>query len=342
MPSPAPRTAVVVRLGSAVPPKQVQPRPGGLRRRAPPPAATWSGATVKRIAWWTTSGVARQHVAAGDERVGRQVRVEQEAVVVVLAAGRRGRRVGTARHLEGLEPLARAQRHRRRRLDRLVVVVVRLLGDADGDARLLHRGGRVGRLVPDDEQPGTRRTTAASSAGAAQRDRPMARSLGGARSPRDASRPVRWVSPSRPVPHLEAAMSSTEAAAPPAPPAAPKGTLARPRTATWLDRAARLGFVAKGLVYVLIGILTLQVAIGDSEQTDQNGALQSIAEKPFGSIVLWPMVLGFLGVRRVAVQRGGLGPARRDRREEAHRQAPGLGRGRPPLPRASPCSRSAP
>jgi len=62
----------------------------------------------------------------------------------------------------------------------------------------------------------------------------------------------------------------------------------------WLDRAARLGFVAKGLVYALIGVLTLQVAFGDSEQTDQTGALQSIAEKPGGSIVLWLMVLGFL------------------------------------------------
>ncbi len=62
----------------------------------------------------------------------------------------------------------------------------------------------------------------------------------------------------------------------------------------WLDRAARLGFVAKGLVYALIGILTLQVAFGGSERTDQKGALQSIAEKPGGSIVLWLMVLGFL------------------------------------------------
>jgi hypothetical protein len=62
----------------------------------------------------------------------------------------------------------------------------------------------------------------------------------------------------------------------------------------WIDRLARLGFVAKGLVYALIGILAFQVAMGDQKRTDQKGALQAIAEKPGGSFVLWLMVLGFL------------------------------------------------
>jgi hypothetical protein len=61
-----------------------------------------------------------------------------------------------------------------------------------------------------------------------------------------------------------------------------------------LHKAARAGFVAKGLVYALIGILAFQVAFGGSERTDQKGALRSIAEKPGGSIVLWLMALGFL------------------------------------------------
>ena len=62
-----------------------------------------------------------------------------------------------------------------------------------------------------------------------------------------------------------------------------------------LDKVARAGFVAKGLVYTLIGLLAFQIALGGSEQADQKGALQAIAEKPGGSIVLWLMVAGFLG-----------------------------------------------
>lgn len=62
-----------------------------------------------------------------------------------------------------------------------------------------------------------------------------------------------------------------------------------------INKAARVGFLAKGLVYALIGILAFQVALGDSEQADQKGALQAVAEKPGGSVVLWLMVLGFLG-----------------------------------------------
>lgn len=62
-----------------------------------------------------------------------------------------------------------------------------------------------------------------------------------------------------------------------------------------LDKAARGGFVAKGLVYALIGLLALQVAMGDSQRADQNGALAAVSEKPGGALVLWLMVVGFVG-----------------------------------------------
>lgn len=62
-----------------------------------------------------------------------------------------------------------------------------------------------------------------------------------------------------------------------------------------INKAARVGFLAKGLVYVLIGLLAIQVALGESESTDQKGALKAVAEQPGGSIVLWLMVLGFVG-----------------------------------------------
>lgn len=62
-----------------------------------------------------------------------------------------------------------------------------------------------------------------------------------------------------------------------------------------VDKAARLGFLAKGLVYLLIGVLAGQVALGDSAKADQQGALRSVADTPGGGVVLWLMVLGFLG-----------------------------------------------
>lgn len=60
-----------------------------------------------------------------------------------------------------------------------------------------------------------------------------------------------------------------------------------------MNSAARLGFVAKGLVYGLIGLLAVQVAFGGNKRTDQKGALQTLASKPGGELVLWLMVIGF-------------------------------------------------
>ena len=105
--------------------------------------------------------------------------------------------------------------------------------------------------------------------------------------------------------------------------AAPRGTPARPPTATGWTAPPGSGFVAKGLVYALIGVLAIQVAFGDSERTDQKGALQSIAEKPGGSIVLWLMVLGFLAYAGWRFSEAAWG--RRDETDEKKRTAKRLG-----------------
>jgi Domain of Unknown Function (DUF1206) len=91
----------------------------------------------------------------------------------------------------------------------------------------------------------------------------------------------------------------------------------------WLDRAARLGFLAKGLVYALIGVLAFQVAMGDQQRADQKGALQSIAAKPGGSIVLWLMVIGFLAYAGWRFSEAAFG--RRDETDEKKRTAKRLG-----------------
>ena len=91
----------------------------------------------------------------------------------------------------------------------------------------------------------------------------------------------------------------------------------------WLDRAARLGFLAKGLVYALIGVLAFQVAMGDQQRADQKGALQAIAAKPGGSVVLWLMVLGFLAYALWRFSEAAFG--RRDETDEKKRTAKRLG-----------------
>src|SRR6476469_2145187 len=91
----------------------------------------------------------------------------------------------------------------------------------------------------------------------------------------------------------------------------------------WLDRAARLGFLAKGLVYALIGVLAFQVAMGDQNRADQKGALQSIAAKPGGGLVLWLRVLGFLAY--AAWRFGEAAFGRRDETDEKKRTAKRLG-----------------
>ena len=90
-----------------------------------------------------------------------------------------------------------------------------------------------------------------------------------------------------------------------------------------INKAARVGFVAKGLVYALIGILAFQIALGDSEQADQQGALQTVAEKPGGTVVLWLMVLGFAGYALWRFSEALWG--RRDETDEKKRTAKRLG-----------------
>jgi hypothetical protein len=64
----------------------------------------------------------------------------------------------------------------------------------------------------------------------------------------------------------------------------------------WIERTARVGLAARGLVYVLIGILALQIAFVDrAERADQQGAFQTLAQNGFGKAILWLVILGFVG-----------------------------------------------
>lgn len=64
----------------------------------------------------------------------------------------------------------------------------------------------------------------------------------------------------------------------------------------WVRRLARFGYMTKGIVYGMIGVLAALAAFGPGgEMTGTSGALQSIAEMRFGEIVLWIIGIGLIG-----------------------------------------------
>lgn len=68
------------------------------------------------------------------------------------------------------------------------------------------------------------------------------------------------------------------------------------QSATWLVRFGRLGYAAKGLVYIVVGFLATKAAIGiGGGTTDTKGALRAIGEAPFGRIALTIVALGLIG-----------------------------------------------
>jgi hypothetical protein len=65
----------------------------------------------------------------------------------------------------------------------------------------------------------------------------------------------------------------------------------------FMSGLARAGFVARGIMYALIGIIAVEIAVGHShQQADRSGAVRLVAATPFGSVILWLMVVGFAGM----------------------------------------------
>jgi ferric-dicitrate binding protein FerR (iron transport regulator) len=61
--------------------------------------------------------------------------------------------------------------------------------------------------------------------------------------------------------------------------------------------AARVGLFAYGVTHLLIAWLALQVAFGGGgQEADQTGAFQTLAQQPFGRVLLWVLVVGFAAV----------------------------------------------
>lgn len=61
---------------------------------------------------------------------------------------------------------------------------------------------------------------------------------------------------------------------------------------TWFERTARVGFLANGLVHAVLGVTAVAVGFGRSGEADQTGAIQQIAAKPFGMVLIVLCLIG--------------------------------------------------
>ena len=65
--------------------------------------------------------------------------------------------------------------------------------------------------------------------------------------------------------------------------------------ADWVKVFARIGLIAKGVVYAIIGVLAFQTAIGSGGQTSgAKGAIHQIAQESYGQILLVLMGIGLV------------------------------------------------
>lgn len=71
----------------------------------------------------------------------------------------------------------------------------------------------------------------------------------------------------------------------------------KPAGADAVNLFARLGLVVRGIVYVVIGAIAIMMALGVARHSaDTAGAVEAIAAKPYGYLLLWILVIGFLGL----------------------------------------------
>lgn len=64
----------------------------------------------------------------------------------------------------------------------------------------------------------------------------------------------------------------------------------------WLTKAARVGLMAQGVVYALIGVLAIQAAVGSGGRVGGGKeAVQYLGSQPFGQALLVPIGIGLLG-----------------------------------------------
>lgn len=77
----------------------------------------------------------------------------------------------------------------------------------------------------------------------------------------------------------------------------------------WIEGLARLGYIARGVLYATVGLLALGVALGvGGAPTDKEGAIATIGAQPAGKILLLIIAVGLAGYALWGVIRALLDP----------------------------------
>ena len=63
----------------------------------------------------------------------------------------------------------------------------------------------------------------------------------------------------------------------------------------WVEPAARAGYAAKGVVYLIVGLLATQAALGRGAVGDSSDALGVVLHQPLGRVLLGVIAVGLLG-----------------------------------------------
>ncbi len=100
----------------------------------------------------------------------------------------------------------------------------------------------------------------------------------------------------------------------------------RAANSVWIDRLARLGFCARGLVYVIVGLIAFQIADGadsSGDEASKEGALREILERSYGRPLMIVLAVGLGGYALWRASEAAFG--KRDEEDERKRTAKRLG-----------------
>ncbi len=79
--------------------------------------------------------------------------------------------------------------------------------------------------------------------------------------------------------------------------------------ASWVEALARLGYAAKGVVYIVVGILAAQAATSSGGSAEgSGGAFAAILRQPFGRILVGAIAIGLFGYALWRFVQAGLDP----------------------------------
>ncbi|MEU0099836.1 DUF1206 domain-containing protein [Streptomyces sp. NPDC006267] len=99
-----------------------------------------------------------------------------------------------------------------------------------------------------------------------------------------------------------------------------RGRARRAANSTAMEAGARAGFVARGVIYLLVGALALRIALsGGGKQADRGGAVAEVSGSPFGGILLWALGLALAGMAVWRLSEALFGQTGPDGREPAKR-----------------------